>query len=456
MALELATATEKLASLRTDSQRLADEASRLDVDLRKKSELLQSESATRSAAEERASRVPMLETQVREIESDRARLRERNAQLASELEYERKQIDEKLALLAGAKDALSDQFRNLANQIFEDKGAKFVQQNKDSLNVLLAPLDQQIKDFKAKVEDVYVNESKERFSLQGEIKRLLELNTRLSDDAVNLTNALKGESKTQGNWGEMILERVLEGSGLQKGREYEVQVSLRKDDGKGAQPDVVVYLPEGKHIVIDSKVSLKDYEQFSAAETDADREMFRKAHIESVRRHVSMLSQQNYQSLYGLKSLDFVLMFLPIEPAFRLAVETDRDLFFDAFQKNIMMVGPSTLLISLKTIASIWRYEHQNRSAQDLARHCASLYDKFVGFVGDLEDVGKRIDAARVAYDAAHGKLSAGKGNLVRQVERIRALGVKPGKALPPTLLEISGAEMQQEIEENPQLEDKR
>lgn len=398
----------------------------------------------------------MLEGRIREVESESALLRERNAQMASELDSERKRTEEKLALLAGAKDALSDQFRNLANQIFEDKGVKFVQQNKESLDVLLAPLNQQIKDFKSKVEDVYIKESKERFSLQGEIKRLLELNSRLSDDAVNLTNALKGESKTQGNWGEMILERVLEGSGLQKGREYEVQVSLRKDDGNRAQPDVVVHLPEGKHIVIDSKVSLKDYEQYSAAETDTDRERFLKAHIESVRRHVSMLSQQNYQSLYGLKSLDFVLMFLPIEPAFRLAAETDRDLFFDAFQKNIMMVGPSTLLISLKTIASIWRYEHQNRSAQDLARHCASLYDKFVGFVGDLEDVGKKIDSARSAYDAAHGKLSSGKGNLVRQVERIRALGVKPGKALPPTLLEVSGVEVREEGDESPQLEDKR
>ena len=330
------------------------------------------------------------------------------------------------------------QFQNIANKIFEEKGIKFVEQNRQSLDVLLKPLDTKIKEFQAKVEEVYVNETKERFSLQGEIRKLVELNSKLSDDAVNLTNALKGESKSQGNWGELILERVLESSGLKKGREYDVQVSVEKEEGKRAQPDVLVRLPEGKHIIIDSKVSLKAYEQYSSAESDEDRKKYLRQHIESVRRHIASLSEQDYPALYGIKSLDFVLMFMPIEPAFRIAAESDQELFFDAFQKNIMMVGPSTLLISMKTIASIWRYEYQNRGAQELARHCGALYDKFVGFVADLEDVGKRIDAARSSFDSASGKLSTGKGNLVRQVERIRQLGVKPSKQLPSVLLETA------------------
>ncbi len=382
-----------------------------------------------------------MEEQFRKKDIEAVSLRERNAQLESELEAERKQTEEKLALLVNAKDALTDQFRNLANQIFEDQGTKFVQRNKDSLDKLLQPLGDQIKDFKIKVEDVYDKESKERFSLQGEVKKLVEMNARLSDDATNLTRALKGDPKVQGDWGELILERVLEAAGLVRGREYDVQVSVSKEDGKSGRPDVVIRLPEGKHIIIDSKVSLTAHERYTVAETEDERKVHLGSLVESIRRHVVSLSDQNYHLLHGLKSLDLVIMFVPLESAFRLASEADQELPTDALRKNIVMVGPTNLLVTLKTIATIWRFEYQNRSAKELVRHCSSLYEKFVGFVQDLEDIGKKIDAARISFDDARGKLTSGKGNLLRQVERIRTFGIKPSKALPPVLLELSDDE---------------
>jgi DNA recombination protein RmuC len=396
------------------------------------------EAKARAVAEDRASRIPVLEGQVRDQNQETIELRARNAELTAQLAAAQRKAQDEVALLLEAKVALTEQFQNLANRIFEERGAKFVAQNQDAMETILKPLRDGLGEFKAKVEAVYDKESKERFSLQSEIKRLVELNSKIGQDAVNLTNALKGQSKTQGNWGELVLERVLEGSGLQKGREYDVQVSVTVEGGGRLQPDVIVRLPEGKNIIVDSKVSLTAYDEYCSSETDAQKADALARHIASVRGHISGLSGKNYQSLYGVKSLDFVLMFMPIEPAFMLAMESDKDLYTDAFQKNIMIVGPWNLLVSLKTIASIWRYEYQNRNAQELARQCAALYDKFVGFVADLEDVGKRLDAARASYDGALGKLSSGKGNLVRQVERIRQLGVKPSKLLPPPLVDAA------------------
>lgn len=393
-------------------------------------------SQARAVAEDRASRIPALEEQIRTLGRELGDLRATHADISAQLAAAQKKAKDDVALLLGAKEALTEQFQNLANKIFEERGAKFVAQNQDAMETILKPLREGLGEFKAKVEAVYDKESKERFSLQNEIKRLVELNSKIGEDAVNLTNALKGQSKTQGNWGELVLERVLEGSGLQKGREYDVQVSVGLEGGGRAQPDVIVRLPEGKNIIVDSKVSLTAYDEYCSADTDVQRKEALARHIASVRGHIAGLSGKNYQTLYGVKALDFVLMFMPIEPAFKLAMESDKDLYTDAFQKNIMIVGPWNLLISLKTIASIWRYEYQNRNAQELARQCGALYDKFVGFVADLEDVGKRIDAARGSYDAALSKLSTGKGNLVRQVERIRQLGVKPSKLLPSPLVE--------------------
>lgn len=380
-----------------------------------------------------------LEIRIRSLQGEFTGAREEVARLTASLEAEAKNSEEKLGALNEAREALADQFKNLANQIFEEKGAKFVQQNQATLDILLKPLGERLKEFQSRVEETYDKESKQRFSLQHEIHKLLELNNKISQDAVNLTNALKGDSKKQGTWGELVLERILESSGLQKGREYDVQVSFDAEDGGKVQPDVVVHLPENKHVIIDSKVSLTAYEAYSSAEDDATRAVELTRHVDSVRRHVTLLSQKNYQSLYGIGSLDFVLMFMPIESALSIVERGDKDVFLEAFGKGVMIVSPTTLLISLRTIAGIWRYEYQNRNAQELVRQCGALYDKFVGFVGDLEDVGKKIDAARGSYDDAYAKLRSGKGNLIRQAERIRKLGVKPNKVLPQQLADSAG-----------------
>jgi DNA recombination protein RmuC len=380
--------------------------------------------------EERARRIPELEQDLAGYQA----VREENARLLQALNLERRQADEKLKLLAEAKQALADQFQNLANRIFEEKGEKLVQQNVANLDSLLRPLGERLKEFQVRVEETYDKESKQRFSLQGEIQKLVEANARMSADALNLTNALKGDSRTQGAWGEVVLERVLEASGLQKGREYDIQVGF---DGGRSRPDVIIRLPEGKHVVVDSKVSLTAYESYCNAgdETGKKRELAR--HIDSLRAHVKGLADKNYQSLYGIRTPDFVLMFVPLEPAFALAGERP-DLFDEAFSRNVMIVSPTTLVISLRTIASIWRYEYQNRNAQELVRQCTALYEKFVGFVADVEEIGRRLKAAQSSYDDAHGKLTSGKGNLIRQVERIRELGLKPAKPLPAQLTEMA------------------
>jgi DNA recombination protein RmuC len=374
-----------------------------------------------------------LASQLENLQKNLTSAKEEGARLGAALEGEIKNSAEKLSVLSEAREALADQFKNLANQIFEEKGAKFVLQNQANLDVLLKPLGERIRDFQTKVEETYDKESKQRFSLQNEIQKLLDLNSKLSQDAVNLTNALKGDSKKQGTWGELVLERILESSGLQKGREYDVQVSFDTEDGK-VQPDVVIHLPDNKNVVIDSKVSLTAYEAYYSAEDEEVRKQERARHVESVRGHVARLSQKNYQALHGIASLDFVLMFMPIESALSLVEQGDKEVFLEAFNKGVMIVSPTTLLISLRTIAGIWRYEYQNRNAQELVRQCGALYDKFVGFVTDVEDIGKKIDAARGSYDDALAKLKTGKGNLIRQAERIRELGIKPTKSLPQHL----------------------
>jgi len=408
-------AAEHLAELRSEKARLAGEV-------------------MIATLEERARRIPELEQELSGYQA----AREENARLLQALNLERRQADEKLKLLAEAKETLAEQFQNLANRIFEEKGEKLVQQNVANLDSLLKPLGERLREFQVRVEETYDKESKQRFSLQNEIQKLVEANARMSVDTLNLTNALKGDSKTQGAWGEVVLERVLEASGLQRGREYDFQASFEAAEGGKARPDVIIRLPENKHVVVDSKVSLTAYEAYTRAEDEPVRKRELGRHIESLRAHVKGLAEKNYQSLYGIRTPDFVLMFVPVEPAFALALREKQDLFEDAFNRNVMIVSPTTLLISLRTIASIWRYEHQNRNAQELVRQCTALYDKFVGFVADLEDIGRRLKAAQSSYDDAYGKLASGKGNLIRQVERIRELGLKPSKPLPDHLTELA------------------
>ncbi|MCK9202004.1 MAG: DNA recombination protein RmuC [Gallionella sp.] len=373
-----------------------------------------------------------------QLTAERQRLSAQIAELNTLLEAERSQSVEKLQLLQNAEAQLTDRFKTLAGEILEDKTKRFTEQNQTNLNQLLEPLKVKITEFQGKVEEVYVQEGKDRSALAEQVKQLMSLNNQLSKDAHNLTSALKGQAKAQGNWGELILERVLEASGLRKGFEYDVQESHTRADGTRAQPDVVVHLPEDRHLIVDAKVSLTAYEEHANAETDHQREAALKRHLDSVRAHIKELSEKNYQQLYGLKSLDFVLMFIPVEPAFMLAISHDSELWQDAWKKNVLLVSPSTLLFVVRTVAHLWRQEQQNRNAQDIASRGAELYDKLVGFVGDLENLGDKLDQAKRSYDGALNKFANGRGNVIRQAEMLKELGVKPTKQLPPKLVELS------------------
>ncbi len=357
------------------------------------------------------------------------------AKLETLLTEERKHSGEKLKLLDEARVQLSAEFQNLANTILEEKSIKFAEQNQQNIDQVLKPLREQLGDFRRKVEDVYDKESKDRVSLFHEIKHLKELNQQISDDAINLTKALKGENKTQGAWGEVILERVLEESGLHNGREYETQGSYTSEEGKRLRPDVIVHLPEGKDIIIDSKVSLTAYERYCSAEDESLRQSDLKEHIASLKAHIKGLSAKNYESLPGIKSLDFVLLFVPIESAFITAVENDRDIFREAFDKNIIIVSPTTLLATLKTVHNIWRYEYQNLNALEIAEKAGNLYDQFVLFVQSMDDIGDKLGKASDAYQTARKRLVDGRGNLVGRTEKLKKLGAKAKKSLAEKLL---------------------
>lgn len=363
--------------------------------------------------------------------------REQLAATKMQLAEQQKQMAEKLALLQEAKTELNTEFKNMANEIFEDKQKRFREQSQTQLDGLLKPLGDRIQAFEKRVEESYSQEAKERFSLIKEVKNLQDLNAKISQDAINLTNALKGENKTQGTWGEVILERVLEKSGLTKGREYEVQFAAKTEEGKRLQPDVVVHLPEEKDLVIDSKVSLTAYERYCSASDPEVRQAALSSHIQSIKQHIKQLSSKDYQNLAAIRTLDFVLLFIPVEAAFSVAVQEDPELFSSAFDKNIVLVAPSTLLATLRTIQNIWRYEQQNKNAQEIANRAGALYDKFVNFVSDLEDIGQRVGAVQTAYDKAHNKLVSGRGSLVSRAETMRELGAKVSKTLPQNLVEM-------------------
>ena len=358
--------------------------------------------------------------------------------LEAELDSERKQGLGRIESLNEAKEALTNQFKNLANDILEDKSKRFTEQNAASLDALLKPLQTKLTEFKEQVSNSYGNEARERHALKSEIERLANLNLRMSDETRSLTQALKGDSKVQGNWGELVLESILESSGLRKGEEYLVQDSHTQTDGSRLQPDVVIKLPEGRSLVVDSKVSITAYARHAETTDPAKAEQELAAHIQSLRQHIQGLSGKNYSSLYGIGSVDFVLMFVPIEPAFLLALKTSPNLYQEALAKNIVLVCPSTLMATLRTVAHLWRQDHQNRNALEIAKQCGSLYDKFVGFVDDLEKLGQRLDQAQTSYHDAFNKLKTGKGNLIRTAEKVRELGVKPSKNLAAPLLESS------------------
>jgi DNA recombination protein RmuC len=358
------------------------------------------------------------------------------AELSTKLNEERKLSEEKKILLEQAEKKMTDAFENLSNKILEEKSKKFTEQNKTNIGEVLIPLREQLGDFRKKIEDVYDKETKDRMSLFHEITNLKSLNEQMSKDAINLTKALKGDSKKRGDWGEVILERVLEESGLKNGREYEVQGSYRDESGKLFYPDVVVHLPNSRDVVIDSKISLNAYERYYSATDEQDKTAALKEHLASVRKHVSDLKGKSYDELVGVNSLDMVLMFVAIEPALMLAFEHDANLFQDAFNSGIFLVSPSTLTMNLQVIQNMWRYEYQNQHAQEISKQAGNMYDKFAGFVDALEDIGDKIGKAQAAYDTAHNRLVDGKGNLISRAEAIRKLGdLKTSKQLPDDLV---------------------
>lgn len=370
------------------------------------------------------------------LRQEKTLLEREKVRLDTELKEEIRRSDESLKVLNDTRQEMQTQFENLANQIFAEKTKTFADQSKANLATILTPFKEKITEFEKKVTDIYTTEGKERHSLIKEVQRLQELNQKIGEDAENLTKALKGDTKTQGTWGEIILERILEESGLRKGLEYDTQGGFRDGEGKLLKPDVIVHLPEEKDIIIDSKVSLVAYEKYMRAETDEDRDRAVKEHLISINGHLKGLESKKYDELPGVKSLDFVLMFVPIEGAFMLAIDKDSEIFRKAFDQSIMIVSPSTLLVTLRTIQNIWRYEHQSKNALEIADKAGNLYDKFVGFIEDLEKVGTQLDTTRKSYDAAHNKLTSGKGNLISRAQSLIDLGVKSRKQLPASALQ--------------------
>ena len=396
-------------------------------------------------AEERAAGLTMERDKAdRQLQEERERYDHLTIRLNQELLVEKNRVSKAEEQLIAQRQRLAEQeasireiqqkfqleFQNIANKLLEEKSQKFIETNRSSMDILLNPLKENIKAFEEKVDKVYNMEAAERNTLKGVISQLMELNQTISNEAQNLTKALKGDNKKQGNWGEVILERVLERSGLVKDREYRLQASLTDAEGNRLQPDAIIDLPDEKHLIIDSKVSLIAYERLVNAETEEERKLYSKAHVESIRGHVLNLSSKNYHDLYQLNSPDFVLLFVPIESSFSFAVQIDAELFSDAWDKRVVIVSPSTLLATLRTIASIWKQERQNRNVLEIARLSGAMYDKCVGFIGDMEGIGKNIKLSQNAYDSAIGKLTEGNGNLTKTAERIKGLGAKANKQL--------------------------
>jgi DNA recombination protein RmuC len=368
------------------------------------------------------------------LAEETAQLRSQVAGLGATLAAERAAQEEKLALLDDARDRMTHQFRSLANDILEEKSRRFTEQNQSNLGQLLDPLKTRLQEFQSKVDQVYVQESKDRSALAQQVTSLLEMNQRLAEEAKDLTQALKGSAKTQGDWGEVVLERILEAAGLRRDHEYTMQETIARENATRARPDVILHLPGNRKLVVDAKVSLLDYGTYCASADEALRKHAATRHCASLREHIRDLAARNYQHLPGLETLDFVILFVPIEPAFLLALESDSSLWVHAWEKNILLVSPSTLLFVVRTVAHLWRQEEQARNVQQIAERGAELYDKFAGFVEDLSKLGARIEQTRNAYDAAFDKLTRGRGNLVRQVEMLRALGVQPTKRMPRQL----------------------
>lgn len=399
--------------------------------LRRENELLQQE---RQIAREAAQ---SWNQQRERNEAELRRLTAECAALAAELQENRDNQQQRLDDLQGARNELRAQFSELATKIFDEREQRFAETSQQRLGQLLDPLKERIQAFEKRVDESYQQEARERFSLSKELERLQQLNQRLGDEATNLTRALKGQ-KTQGNWGELVLERVLEHAGLEKGREYHTQVSLKGAGGERFQPDVLIRLPGDRQVIVDAKVSLSAYQQYVAAADEPVRQQALKQHLISLRSHLKGLSGKDYQRLEGLHSLDFVLLFVPIEAAFAAALQAEPDLFREAFEQQVVIVSPTTLLATLRVIDSLWRQERQGQNAREIAERAGQLYDKFVAFVADLDEMGSRLQQLDKAYASARNKLVDGRGNLIGRVENLKLLGARASKSLPGELLERS------------------
>jgi len=420
-----------------DLLRLREENSRLQITLAKAEErasglILERDKADKLLQDERV----RYDQAVTNLNSELLLEKNRMAKAEEAFKAQRERLSEQERSIQEIQQKFQLEFQNIANKLLDEKSQKFVETNKTHLDILLNPLKENIKAFEEKVDKVYNMEAAERNTLKGVISQLMELNKLISSEAQNLTKALKGDSKKQGNWGEVILERVLERSGLVKDREYRMQASLISADGSRLQPDVIIDLPDEKHLIIDAKVSLIAYERLVNCESEEERKLYSKAHVESIRSHVNGLSGKNYHDLYQINSPDFVLLFIPIESSFSFAVQLDAELFSDAWDKRVVIVSPSTLLATLRTISSIWKQERQNRNVLEIARLSGAMYDKFVGFVGDMENIGKNIKQSQAAYDSAINKLTEGNGNLTKTAEKIKGLGAKANKQLDQKFIE--------------------
>ncbi|MDD5053504.1 MAG: DNA recombination protein RmuC [Sulfuricurvum sp.] len=400
----------------------------------------QAEQIQAIAQQERSTRLE-IQAKFDQSQNDYHALERDYAVLHTRHEESARGFEEKIRLLDEAKAQMKVQFEQLAAQIFEQKSKTFDEAHTKGLDLLLKPFREQIAQFASQSKEQFIHDAKERQSIKDEILRLKTLNERLSQDAINLTQALKGENKTQGNWGEIVLERILEESGLREGHEYDIQSTLSDEEGKKFRPDVIVHLPQNKDIIIDSKVSLVAYDAFIRAENDEERSHALKQHLLSIHSHIKGLSGKRYEQLSGVRTLDFVLLFMPIEGAFLLALEQDNTFFKTAYEQNIVVVSPSTLLVTLRTIEHIWRSEYQERNAKAIAESAEALYEKLVAFVEDMEKIGEQIGRTQKSYEGAMNKLSTGKGNLIRRVESMRKLGLKPKKMLPSSVTDIEDEE---------------
>lgn len=382
-----------------------------------------------------------LQKELKGMHREKEQLISEKSTLTSELKGLQLKLEENKQEVEKLNEKFSKEFENLANKILDEKSLKFTAQNKENIKDILNPLQEKIKGFEEKVDKTHKESIDYHAALRQQILGLKELNQQMSKETINLTKALKGDNKMQGNWGELVLERVLEKSGLEKDREYFVQQSFTNDEGKRVLPDVVIHLPDNKKMIVDAKVSLVAYEQYVNEEEDLLKEQFLKEHVNSLKRHVNELSEKKYEDIYKIESPDFVLLFIPIEPAFAVALNSDTYLYNKAFEKNIVIVTPSTLLATLRTIDTMWNNEKQQRNALEIARQAGALYDKFQGFLIDLIGIGKRIDESKKEYSNAMNKLVEGRGNIITSVEKLKKMGAKAKKALPESLLEKANEE---------------